>query len=69
MFYSAKKFVEERSRRRGLFEGYAEGFKEGWRKGLPEGRLAERERINREVAERGVQLSPEMAKILAGDGG
>ena len=69
MFYSAKKFVERRSRRRGRFEGYAEGFKEGWREGLPEGRQAERERINREVAERGVQISPELAKILAGDAG
>ena len=61
MFYSAKEFVEKRARRRGYDEGYAEGLKEG--------RQAERERINREVAERGVQISPEMAKILAGDGG
>lgn len=53
MFYSVKEFVAKRA----------------LRKGRAEGMLAERERINREVAERGVQLSQEMAKILAGDGG
>ena len=56
MFYAAKEFVERRSRRIGRAEGRAEGMR------------AERERINRAVAERGVQISPEMAKILAGDG-
>ena len=63
MFYSAKEFVERRARRR----GYADGYAVGYAVGLEEGRQAERERINREVAERGVQVSPEMAKILAGD--
>ena len=65
MFYSAKEFVEKRARRR----GYAEGYAVSYAVSLKEGRQAERERITREVAERGVQLSPEMAKILAGDGG
>ena len=59
MFYSAKEFVEKRARRRGYAEGYAQGLKES--------RQAERERICREVAARGVQISPEIAKILAGD--
>ena len=57
VFYSAKEFVEKRARRIGRVEGRIEGRQE------------ERERINREAVERGVEISPEMAKILADDAG
>ena len=55
MFYAAKEFVEKRARRIGRAEGRAEGRQE------------ERERINREAAAQGVQIPPELAKILAND--
>ena len=51
MFYDAKDFVEKIAHRIGRAEG----------------RRAERERIRREVAARGIQISPELAKILAAD--
>ena len=51
VFYAAKEFVEKRARR----------------KGRAEGRQAERERISREAAAEGVEISPELAKILTRD--
>ena len=51
MFYAAKEFVERIARRIGRAEG----------------RRAERERIRRAVAVQGIQISPELAKILAAD--
>ena len=55
MFYSAKEFVERRARRIGRAEGRAEGRRE------------ERDRIYRAAAARGVEIPPELAKILADD--
>ena len=55
VFYSAKEFVEKRARRIGRAEGRVEGKQE------------ERERISREAAARGVEIPPELAKILADD--
>ena len=55
VFYAAKEFVEKRAIRKGLAVG------------LKKGRQEERERISREVAELGVEISPELAKILADD--
>ena len=59
VFYAAKEFVEKRARRRGRVEGIAEGIKKG--------QQAERDRISRAAAARGVEISPEMAEILADD--
>ena len=49
MFFAAKEFVEKRAMARGRVEG----------------RRQERERIQRELEERGIPLTPELAKILA----
>ena len=63
MFYAAKDFVEKIAHR----IGYAEGRLEGITEGRVEGRRAERERIYRTAAARGVEIPPEIAKILAAD--
>ena len=55
VFYSAKEFVEKRAIRKGIAVG------------LKKGRQAEKERISRAAAARGVVISPEMAEILAED--
>ena len=64
MYFAAKEFVERRAGerdRRKLEEGRVEGRQEG----RVEGRQAERERIQRELAERGVPITPELASILS----
>ena len=63
VFYAAKEFVEKRARRKGRAEGRVEGIAEG----LQKGRQAEKERISRAAAARGVVISPELAEILAED--
>ena len=63
VFYAAKEFVEKRARRKGRVEGIAEGIQKGHR----QGQQAERERISRAAAARGVAISPELAEILAED--
>jgi len=60
MFFAAKEFVEKRAIKRGRQEGRREGRQEGRR----EGRQAERERIQKEFAARGVPLTPEQVRIL-----
>ena len=52
MFFAAKEFVEKRAMKRGRQEGRREG------------RQAERERIQKEFAARGVPLTPEQVRIL-----
>ena len=53
MFFAAKEFVEKRAMNRGL----------------PAGRQAERERIQRELAQRGVPLTPEQLRIVDREAG
>ena len=53
VFYSAKEFAEKRAIRKGIAVG------------IKKGRQAEKERISRAAAARGVVISPEMAEILA----
>ena len=69
MFFAAKEAVEkramERGRRVGREEGRQEGINEGLEKGIQEGREAERARISRTLAQYGVPLTPEQARILA----
>ena len=63
MFFAAKQAAERKARERGRREGTQEGLEEGIRVG----RHTERQRINAALAEQGVELSPELAKILSGD--
>ena len=60
MWFAAKEAVEKRAAERGRREGHREGRQEGRR----EGRQEERERISKALAEHGVALPPEVAKIL-----
>ncbi len=56
MWFAAKEAVEKRATERGRREGRREGQRE------------ERERISKALAEHGVELPPEVAGILAGEG-
>ena len=79
MIFAAKEAVERRARERrrqagrpesckgGFWESYKTAFKEGFREGREEGRQAERERISKALAELGVALTPEQARIIAGE--
>ena len=71
VFFAAREAVHsyfrERGRREGLKEGRQEGLKTGRQEGLKAGRKAERERIERALAERGVPLTQEQVEILAGE--
>ena len=60
MFFAAREAVRRESRERGRREGLAEGRKAGQK--------AERERIQRVLAQRGVPLTPEQeAEIFVGE--
>ena len=61
MFFAAKEAVENRAMERGRRVGRQEGRQEG----IQEGREAERERISKTLAQYGVPLTPEQARILA----
>lgn len=52
---------------RGIAEGEERGLQLGLERGVAEGVTAERARLQREFAERGIALPPEAEKILAGD--
>lgn len=81
MWFAAKEAYErrlaERKRREGLSEGYRGGIRASYREGLrqgreeirekgrQEGRQEERERISRMLAEHGVTLPAEVARILS----
>ena len=62
MFFAAKQAAERKARERERRER-----ERGRREGLKAGRQTERERINAALEQHGVQLTPELAKILAGE--
>ena len=55
VFFAAREAVQNHYRERGRQEG------------LQEGQKAERERIRKEAAKRGIAITPEFARILAGE--
>ena len=59
MLFAAKEAVERKARERGRREGIQEGIRAG--------RQTERERLVAALEQQGVQLTPELARILAGD--
>ena len=59
MFFAAKQAAERKARERGRREGIQEGIRSG--------RRTERERITAALEQQGVELSPELASILAGE--
>ncbi len=63
MFFAAKEAVERKARERGRREGIRQGIREGIRTG----RQTERERINAALEQQGVELTPELVKMLSGD--
>lgn len=63
LFFAAKEAVERKARERGRNEGIQQGLREGIRAG----QRTERKRINAALEQQGLELSPELAKILAGD--
>ena len=66
MFFAAKQAAEQAAKRKAR-ERYERGRKEGIEEGVIAGRQTERERISAALEQHGVQLTPEIAKILAGD--
>ncbi len=62
MFFAAKQAAERKARER-----QRQTHERGRQAGIKAGRQIERERINAALAEQGVELPPELAKILAGD--
>ncbi len=73
VFYSGVKMVfsaykeYKRWREAWQHELLEEGRQEGRQKGRQEGQQAERARIKRELAEKGVTLSPEAEQVLFGE--
>ena len=73
MFFAAKQAAERKARERERQERERErqtherGRREGIKEGIRSGRRTERERISAALEQHGVQLTPELAKILAGD--
>ena len=63
VFFAAREAVQNHYRERGRQEGLQEGLQEGQKAG----QKAERERIRKEAAERGIAITPELARILAGE--
>lgn len=63
MFFAAKEAVERKARERGRNEGIQQGLREDIRAG----QRTERERISAALEQHGVRLTPDIAKILAGD--
>ena len=59
MFFAAKEAVERKARERGGREGIQQGIRAG--------RQTERERINAALEQPGVELTPELVKLLSGD--
>ena len=55
MFFAAKEAVERRAKKKGRQEG------------IREGKQAERERINKVLAEAGVPLTPELIRKLSSE--
>ncbi|MDE2785823.1 MAG: hypothetical protein OXL37_04095 [Chloroflexota bacterium] len=73
MFFAAKQAAERKARERERQERERErqtherGRREGIKEGIIAGRQTERERINAALEQHGVQLTPELTKILSGD--
>lgn len=69
MFFAAKQAAERKARERERRERERERqtHERGRQEGIKAGRRTERERISAALEQHGVQLTPELAKILAGD--
>ena len=77
MFFAAKHAAEqaakrkarerERQERERERQTHERGRREGIKEGVKSGRQSERERISAALEQHGVQLTPELANILAGD--
>ena len=67
VFFAAREAVQNHYRERGRQEGLQEGRQKGLQEGQKAGQKAERERIRKEAAERGIAITPELARILAGE--
>ena len=67
LFFAAKEAFERRQRklREAAREaGFEEGHQEGQQQGRQEGRQEERRRIGRALEERGIAITPDIARIL-----
>ena len=73
MFFAAKQAAEQAAKRKARErqererQTHERGRREGIKEGIKSGRRTERERISAALEQHGVQLTPELAKILAGD--
>ena len=81
MFFAAKEAHERRMREKarreeafrqecrmdGFREGRADGIRTGRAEGIEEGRRQERERIMRAFWLHGIQMTPEIGRILSGE--
>ena len=65
MIFAAKEAVE----RRAMEKGRKVGLEEGRQEGLQEGRQEERERIAKALEQHGVEIPPEVARLLARESG
>ena len=63
-YESKRRYQEYQARRAALMEEMQEKARE---EGREEGRKAERSRLKRELAEKGVSLSPEAESVLFGE--
>ena len=71
VIFAAKEAVEKRAmekgRKVGLEEGRQEGLEEGRHEGLEKGRQEERERLVQALEQHGVEIPPEVARMLNGE--
>ena len=69
MFFAAKQAAERkaRERRRQERERERQTHERGRREGIKAGRRTERERISAALEQQGVELTPELASVLAGE--
>ena len=67
MFFAAKQAAERKARERQERERERQTHERGRQEGIEAGRRTEREHINAALEQHGVQLTPELAKILSGD--
>ena len=61
MIFAAKEAVE----RRAMEKGRKAGLEEGRQEGMEKGRQEERERIAQALKQHGVEIPPEVARIIA----
>ena len=67
MFFAAREAAKEWVEKRAMKRGRLMGREEGRQEGREQGQQAERERIERVFAQRGVPLTPEQLRILNGE--